>query len=158
MGRNAPTPDRFWRKVVKGPECWEWSGATNGSKGYGVMWAPEVGHSGRAYVHRVSYMLAFGPIADGMFVLHRCDNPKCVRPEHLFLGTNTDNMRDCAAKGRVHTNRGMRRTHCKNGHELVGENVYNRPDRPGERQCRACTIEKRRALHLLTRGRKQGAA
>lgn len=86
--------------------CLVWQGAM--SEGYGAM---KVG--GRVVrAHRVSYALHVGPILDGLFVLHRCDNPLCVNPEHLFLGTNTDNMRDCAAKGRhkatVHGQHGER--------------------------------------------------
>lgn len=91
--------ERLWAKVERdpGPGCWRWTGCVN-EKGYGRMAA---GDDGRLeYVHRVSWELAFGPVADGLWVLHRCDNPPCIRPSHLFLGTNQDNVDDKFAKGR----------------------------------------------------------
>lgn len=91
---------RFWPKVRKGPKCWEWTASKN-PRGYGRFrmrplkrgWMVE-------YAHRLSWILAFGPIPEGMQVLHECDNPPCVRPAHLFLGTISDNMADKVAKGR----------------------------------------------------------
>lgn len=98
---------RFMAKVaVQENGCWMWQGAKD-RKGYGVF---SVG--GRQYdadgkrqnsmkaAHRVSYELFNGGIPDGLFVLHKCDTPGCVNPEHLFLGTNLDNVRDMDAKGR----------------------------------------------------------
>jgi len=97
--------DRFWPKVDKrGPdECWEWK-ASKGSRGYGHF---------RTYptadrAHRVAWELTHhDPIPDGMCVCHVCDNPGCVNPAHLFVGTQGDNVRDSWAKGRgkhqVHT-------------------------------------------------------
>src|SRR5689334_1618535 len=77
--------------------CCEWRGATL-PKGYGYFYA-----SGRMYyAHRVAYELANGPIADGHVVRHRCDNPRCVRPSHLLAGTQKDNLRDMAERGRGH--------------------------------------------------------
>lgn len=63
--------------------------------------------------HRVAWDLTYGPIPDGMLVLHRCDNPSCVRPDHLFLGTQTDNMLDRKAKGRGNHRRGSRHGRAK---------------------------------------------
>ena len=77
-------------------ECWEWARAFHG-KGYGSI---RVNHKTRA-VHRVAYELWFGDIPNGMSVLHRCDNPICFNPDHLFLGTPTDNMQDAIKKGRL---------------------------------------------------------
>lgn len=79
----------------KSKDCWEWVGAVN-NKGYGYIHAKV----GRFLAHRVSYELEYGPIPEGMCVLHKCDNPRCVRPSHLFLGTIADNNRDMMAKGR----------------------------------------------------------
>lgn len=94
------TPEaRFWSFVKKGPECWEWTGVRlyerNG--GVGVL---RVNHR-NVYAPRFSYALHFGPIPPGMLVCHRCDNPPCVRPDHLFLGTARDNTHDAMRKGRL---------------------------------------------------------
>lgn len=92
---------RFWVKVQKSRGCWIWIGAKGGSRaGYGVIGRGRRGQ-GLVYAHRASWELHKGQIPDGLEVLHKCDNPACVKPKHLFLGTQTDNMRDCAAKGRV---------------------------------------------------------
>lgn len=80
-------------------ECWEWPGHRN-RYGYGVLQA--YGRGGKhMFAHRLIWEQYAGPIPDGMQVLHQCDNPPCIRPTHLFLGTATDNMRDMAAKGRT---------------------------------------------------------
>jgi hypothetical protein len=98
--QRIPIRERFWPRVMLGfaSGCWEWGASTNG-KGYGQI---NVGGRGRPLLaHRVSWELMNGPIPDGLLVLHKCDNPPCVNPSHLFLGTVTDNMRDCARKGRA---------------------------------------------------------
>lgn len=75
--------------------CWQWMGYTN-PKGYGRMWL-----NGKLHMaHRASYILNNGHIPDGMHVLHRCDNPSCVNPAHLFIGSNDDNVKDKMTKGR----------------------------------------------------------
>jgi hypothetical protein len=88
-------PDRFWTKVRKGDECWEWQGAR--SQGYGRFGLDGVAMG----AHRLAWESTHGPVPSGMSVLHRCDNRRCVRPDHLFLGSQLDNMRDAVAKGRT---------------------------------------------------------
>lgn len=95
-----PMIDRFWAKVQKTDGCWEWTNAKN-PKGYGVFCVDKKTNNNEQ-AHRVSYRLHYGEIPDLLKVLHRCDNPSCVRPDHLFLGTDGDNMRDKVAKDRQH--------------------------------------------------------
>jgi hypothetical protein len=91
-------PAMFWKKVRKSDGCWEWTGAVN-EWGYGRIGSRDRLGAKRT-AHRLSWLLAFGPIPDGALVLHACDNPPCVRPDHLFLGTHEDNMQDRHNKGR----------------------------------------------------------
>lgn len=98
--RNGPRvsrEQRFFEKVKRGDDCWEWTAKKN-NKGYGMFGGRVV--EGFSLAHRVSYEFAYGPIPKGKWVLHNCDNRGCVNPEHLFLGTHTDNMRDMHSKGR----------------------------------------------------------
>ena len=89
---------RFWPKVGKQMNCWLWL-ARQHSRGYGLI----RGTNGEARLaHRVAWELERGPIPKGVFVLHKCDNPPCVRPSHLFLGTQADNMHDMVSKRRHH--------------------------------------------------------
>lgn len=95
---KRPLESRFWEKVnILDPEsCWEWQSSIKPNNGYGVF-----GIDGRMRLaHRVAFTLSVGDIPDDTQVLHRCDNPKCVNPAHLFLGTHLDNMRDKVRKGR----------------------------------------------------------
>jgi hypothetical protein len=87
--------DRFNSKIKVTPSCWVWT-ASIGSTGYGQISAS----GGPKKAHRVSYEMHIGPIPDGLCVLHKCDNPVCVNPAHLFLGTRTENAKDKVSKGR----------------------------------------------------------
>lgn len=89
-------PARFWPKVARGDGCWLWDGPMHGKTGYGQFNCD----GSRCFAHRAAWILTHGPIPPGMFICHRCDTPRCVRPDHLFLGTQSDNMRDMHSKGR----------------------------------------------------------
>lgn len=86
----------FWERVQKSEGCWLWTGAKGGSDGYGK-------HGGSA-AHRFSFAVHFYDPPLDMKVCHTCDNPQCVRPDHLFLGSDQENMRDMAIKGRHRSN------------------------------------------------------
>jgi hypothetical protein len=100
---NSSTIERFWSKVDKkkslifygGSRCWEWTGG-HITKGYGMFF---VGFNNKG-AHVVSYEIHFGTVPSGMYVCHNCDNPGCVNPSHLFIGTADDNNKDKVKKGR----------------------------------------------------------
>jgi hypothetical protein len=102
MRKYTPTEqiEAFWRKVnmLGDNQCWEWQGGIN-PDGYGNY---QIKGKTRGS-HKWAYEFTFGPIHDGLFVLHKCDNRKCCNPSHLFLGTHQDNMDDMAKKGRRFT-------------------------------------------------------
>lgn len=88
--------EEFWSRVTKSEGCWTWNGAKQ-KFGYGWVW---IDGEGSKNTHRVAYEIGVGPIPAGQCVLHRCDNPPCVNPAHLFLGTKGDNTRDMVSKNR----------------------------------------------------------
>lgn len=99
--RAIPLEQRFWKHIQKTEYCWLWAGSKD-KKGYG-----RINRNGSPILaHRLSWEIHFGLIPDGLSVLHRCDNPPCCNPEHLFLGDQLENMQDCSRKDR--TTRGER--------------------------------------------------
>lgn len=112
---------RGWDIVANG--CWEYRGGRN-EQGYGLV--------RKTRAHRIAYEHANGPIADRRHVLHSCDNPPCVNPDHLRAGTATDNMADCLERQR---NPRWEATHCANGHPYEGANDMGRG---GKARCRTC--------------------
>lgn len=123
---------RFWDKVdIKSEnDCWEWKAYRTKRSGYGSF---GIKYSVIA-AHRVAWMLTNGEIPANLYVLHKCDNPPCVNPKHLFIGTQKDNMDDCASKKR---NVQSKKTHCPSGHEYSGENLMI--NKYGQRICRTCS-------------------
>jgi hypothetical protein len=131
--KPVPAYDRVMARAVLQGECLVDTAEPN-AKGYcrvGVTVSP--GRYSTAYSHRVVWEHHHGPLPEGKCVLHHCDNPPCVKIEHLFLGTKADNNRDMTSKGR-HWN--QKKTHCPKGHEYTEENV--RTTTTGGRQCKRC--------------------
>lgn len=93
-----PPEERFWASVQKTDGCWLWTGPRD-KDGYGIFHVD--GKNIKA--HRYSYELHRGPIPEGLWGLHKCDNPPCVRPDHLYAGTHIDNVNDAVERGRVPT-------------------------------------------------------
>lgn len=154
--------DRFNEKFIPVTEsgCWIWI-ASSRTDGYGQIGLDKK----KLAAHRVAWELYRGPIHDGLHVCHHCDVHLCVNPDHLFLGTRSDNMQDCERKGRssIASNRpgGIAKaaeikraqTHCKRGHLLSGDNVYRGGD-GSRRHCRECHREYSRE-YMRERYRKE---
>ena len=130
--------ERFEEHTIPEPMggCWLWSGACS-SSGYGGFWV----NKRMIAAHRWAYEHFVGPIPAGMCVCHKCDIKSCCNPDHLFLGTYADNAHDCVKKGR-HPQKS--KTHCRNGHQLSGDNLHNRAN--GWRECFIC-YQKRYQKH-----------
>jgi hypothetical protein len=124
---------RFQDKIKKTESCWIWIAGKN-STGYGIFRF----EGNIELAHRVSYFTNKNQsINRNIFVLHKCDNPPCVNPDHLFEGTHSDNMIDMVRKKRNVSVGHSRKTHCKKGHEFTTENTLVRPNLRG-RSCREC--------------------
>lgn len=121
---------RVFAEAANAGGCFVWPHSRQ-SKGYGQIWRD----GKNALAHRVAYEIAYGPIPDGLWVLHHCDNPPCINLRHLYLGTPSDNSRDMVAKGR---RKGgfARGSACRRGHAYDADNTRHRAD--GRRDCRAC--------------------
>lgn len=152
---RRPVDERFWVKVDKsaGPdECWPWL-AGSCSAGYGTFRFNDRENSS----NRVAWMLSFGPIPDGLWVLHRCDNPPCCNPRHLFLGTCGDNVRDCIAKGRGNRARGERSARYTHP-ETTARGERNGTHTHPERIARGNKSGARLHPETHARGERQGSA
>lgn len=106
---HGPASLRFWSKVRRTDSCWEWTGHIEPRTGYGKIKCRIPGDSQRKVhlTHRAAWRFSFGEIPPGLFVCHHCDNPRCVRPDHLFLGTARDNGLDKMLKGRHRSRHGL---------------------------------------------------
>lgn len=112
---NKTLQERFEEKYIVAPSgCWEWTASKDGN-GYGILWDGVK----NSKAHRVSYTMYKGTIPVGMFACHTCDNPACVNPEHVFIGSALDNNRDAKNKGRGHRPRGAKNPKAKLTQEQV---------------------------------------
>lgn len=154
MDLDSRFMERFWAKVnVAGPhDCWEWTAGTDRA-GYGRISLGGRGDRRLVGAHRASWQIVNGPIPDGLFVLHSCDNPPCVNPQHLRVGTNADNMADMVVRGRDPR---KQRTHCPQGHEYTAQNTITSAAPSGriKRSCRACAKARRRRDEQRRRERR----
>jgi hypothetical protein len=122
--RGLTAEERFLAKVEKSDDCWIWTASHKGNDGYGAFWdgtnrAPRRPHI--VYAHRWAYEHWVGEIPEGLEVCHSCDTPLCVKPDHLFAGTHSENMADSAAKGRQGVNAGSRNGRARLTREQVAE-------------------------------------
>jgi len=127
MAHRQDFHERFWSKVFKDETtgCWMWCGDRTKS-GYGQIVPmrtrkrPKLPSNKRKMAHRISWQIAHGPIANTTLICHKCDNPSCVNPDHLFPGTHKDNTQDCLNKGRMNPAIGTRSGSAKlTEHQII---------------------------------------
>lgn len=150
------TIDRFMNFVSMEPMsgCWLWSGATVPSGRRQQSRYPMFKFNKKNYRgNRMSWMLFRGNVSGGLHVLHKCDVPLCVNPDHLFLGTHDENMKDKLRKNRDHN---QRKGSCPKGHAYELDNLYSHPD--GSRKCRTCMAKSIAAWDSSHRKERQLAA
>lgn len=143
MMMSMPVEERFWSKVRKSDGCWEWTGAIT-SRGYGSFSV-----NGKTLgAHIVSLSLSGITVPKGMCACHHCDNKKCVRVDHIFVGSYSDNLNDLVNKGLHHH---VRKTECKHGHAFDEANTRARTH-DGRRACRTCERIRCREAYRLKHG------
>lgn len=138
-----PVEVRFWAKVRKSDGCWLWMGLKD-KDGYGQLRRDKQPGERRGRMvkaARLAWELENGLMPDGMGALHTCDNPPCVRHDHIYPGTPVENGRDLRERVR---HPGRQKTHCSQGHEFTPENTIWRPNKT--RACRTCHNGRRRRI------------
>lgn len=123
--QNDLTKERFWKFVLKSEKCWLWTGSKTKKGGYG-----QISIKGKPFrANRFSWIIHYGEIPKGLMICHKCDNPSCVHPEHLFLGNQITNMRDMISKNRQNIARGCRKPACKLDEEKIKtiRSLYQNP-------------------------------
>lgn len=132
--RTSGDAERLLSMVEKTSGCWLFQGTS--LRGYG-----QFRYMGKTQLaHRASYMLFVGPIEPGLYVCHKCDVRSCINPDHLFLGTQSDNMKDCVSKGRNFVPKhNLLKLFCPKGHSYSGDNLILNGT---WRRCKTCTLDK----------------
>lgn len=149
MVARVPLADRFERLHIPEPNsgCWIWTGSLS-RQGYGQIRMAKTGPGQLRCASHIALELAGRPLPAGLFACHKCDNPPCVNPDHLFPGTQVDNIQDAKRKGR-HSPPPIakpgcgKQTHCFMGHPLEGSNLLTPPS---GRKCRECLRRRKREM------------
>lgn len=128
--------ERFYYYADTSGECWNWTGPIS-PYGYGIMRGKDIPSR---HAHRFGYILLRGPIPDSLVLDHLCRNRRCVNPDHLEPVTNTENV----MRGEGFAPKNAAKTHCDAGHEFTPENTYTRSRKQGGRQCKTCTLDRKR--------------